>query len=292
MNDNEFVHVDDVVAQLLYRIDTNKGNDAFCPGVYTGFKDLDAYTGGLQRGELILVGARPSMGKTSFALSLARNLSIRSDKCVVFFSLEQTKEQLVSRIVSTEARIDCMHILKGNLKDDEYIRLSECIDMIKGSHFLIDDTPNITADEITSRCVAYNSNSDIDLVIIDYYQLIKHVADWPDNKPDIMAELKSLARMIDAPVMVLSQVSRKTDLREDHRPQLTDFMDLFSIDQYADTILFLYRDDYYNKDSDHRGSMDVTIAKQNSGPCGLIRLSWIPEYADFKDYVRNGTCTG
>lgn len=290
MNDNGFVHVDDVVAQILYRIEANKEIDAFFPGIYTGFKDLDAYTGGLQRGELILVGARPSMGKTSFALSLARNLSIRNDKCVVFFSLEQTKEQLVSRIVSTEARIDFMHVLKGNQKDDEYIRLSECIDMIKGSHFIIDDTPNITVDEITKRCVAYNN--DIDLVIIDYWQLIKRVTDWTDTKPDIMAELKSLARMIDAPVMVLSQVSRKADLREDHRPQLTDFTESFSIDQYADMILFLYRDDYYNKDSEHRGSIDVTIAKNNSGPCGSIRLAWIPEYADFKDYVRNGACTG
>ena len=284
-NTGEFVPIRQIVMNAMDKIEIASRNDGNVTGIATGFIDLDYRTAGMQPSDLILVAARPSMGKTAFVLNMAQYMAFNQNQTVAIFSLEMSKEQLVNRLFSMESRVDSQHIRTGKLSDAEWEKLIESAGMIGRSNLIIDDTPGISISELRSKCRKYKLKHDLKIVIIDYLQLMSGSGRGSDSRQqeisDISRSLKALARELNVPVVALSQLSRAVEQRPDHRPMLSDLRESGAIEQDADVVMFIYRDDYYNKDTDKKGIAEIIIAKQRNGPIGTVELVWMPDYTKF-----------
>lgn len=280
----EFVPIKTVVLNALDRIEAASRMKGSVTGISTGFTDLDYKTSGFQPSDLILIAARPSMGKTAFVLNIAQYMAFHNDVTVAVFSLEMSKEQLVNRLLSMESKVDSQSIRTGNLSDDDWAKLIEGAGTIGKSNLIIDDTPGISISELRSKCRKYKLENKLGIVMIDYLQLMtgsKKTDSRQQEISDISRSLKELARELNVPVIALSQLSRAVEQRPEHRPMLSDLRESGAIEQDADVVMFLYRDDYYNKDSDKKGVAEVIIAKQRNGPIGTVELVWLPNYTKF-----------
>ena len=287
-NAGEFVPIKQVVLNAIQKIEIASRTKGNVTGIATGFKDLDYQTSGFQPSDLILIAARPSMGKTAFVLNIAQYMAFRNDVTVAIFSLEMSKEQLVNRLLSMESGVDAQKLRNGNLTDNDWERLVEGAEGVARSNLIIDDTPGITLAELRSKCRKYKLEHGLGMVMIDYLQLMTGGGRSSESRQqeisDISRGLKSLARELNVPVVALSQLSRAVEQRPDHRPILSDLRDSGAIEQDADMVMFLYRDNYYNKDSEMKNLAEVIVAKQRNGPIGTINLLWMPEYTAFKNY--------
>lgn len=281
----EFVPIRQVVINSLEKIEAASKQSGQVTGIPTGFIDLDYQTSGMQPSDLVLIAARPSMGKTAFVLNLAEYMAFKKDYTVAIFSLEMSKEQLVNRMLSMESRVSSQKLRTGKLEDDEWEKLIESAQIIGNSNLIIDDTPSISISELRSKCRKYKMEHNLSVVIIDYLQLMSAGDKAPDSRQqqisDISRSLKALARELSVPVLALSQLSRAVEQRPDHRPMLSDLRESGAIEQDADVVMFLYRDDYYNKDTDRPNIAEVIIAKQRNGPVGTIELAWKAELTKF-----------
>ncbi len=281
----EYVPIRQVVMNALEKIERASKQTGTVTGIPTGFIDLDYRTAGLQPSDLILVAARPSMGKTAFVLNIAQYVAFHENMCTAIFSLEMSKEQLVNRLFSLEARVDAQALRTGNLSDADWEKLVEGAGVIGDSELIIDDTPGISISEMRSKCRKYKLEHDLKLIIIDYLQLMSGSGRNSDSRQqeisDISRSLKALARELNVPVIALSQLSRAVEQRPDHRPMLSDLRESGAIEQDADVVMFIYRDDYYNKDTELKGISEIIIAKQRNGPIGTVNLAWLPEYTKF-----------
>ncbi len=284
-NSAEFVPIRQVVMDVMDKIEKASKNSGNVTGIATGFIDLDYKTAGLQPADLILIAARPSMGKTAFVLNIAQHVAFKLNLTTVIFSLEMSKEQLVNRLFSLESRVDSQHLRTGNLSDMEWEKLIESAGVIGKSKLIIDDTPGIGISELRSKCRKYKLEHDLKIVIIDYLQLMSGSGRPNDSRQqeisDISRSLKALARELNVPVVALSQLSRAVEQRPDHRPMLSDLRESGAIEQDADVVMFIYRDEYYNKDSEKKGIAEISIAKQRNGPIGTVELVWLPDYTKF-----------
>ncbi len=283
-NTEDFVPVRQVVMNAIDKIEAASKTKGNVTGIPTGFIDLDYRTAGMQPSDLILVAARPSMGKTAFELNLAQYMAFKKNLCVALFSLEMSKEQLVNRMFSLESNVDAQKLRTGNLNDQDWERLIESAGVIGKSKLIIDDTPGISISELRSKCRKYKMEHDLAIIMIDYLQLMSGSGRSESRQQeisDISRSLKSLARELNVPVVALSQLSRAVEQRPDHRPMLSDLRESGAIEQDADVVMFLYRDDYYNHDTDKKGISEVIIAKQRNGPIGTVELAWLPEYTKF-----------
>lgn len=283
-NVEDFVPVRQIVMNAMDKIEIASRNKGNVTGVPTGFIDLDYRTAGMQPSDLILVAARPSMGKTSFETNLAQYMAFRKNLTVALFSLEMSKEQMVNRLLSLESSVDAQKLRTGQLNDQEWERLIEGAGTIGKSHLIIDDTPGISIAELRTKCRKYKLEHDLSIIMIDYLQLMTgsgRAESRQQEISDISRSLKALARELNVPVIALSQLSRAVEQRPDHRPMLSDLRESGAIEQDADVVMFLYRDDYYNHDSPEKGVSEVIIAKQRNGPIGTVKLAWLPEYTKF-----------
>ena len=290
-NNGDFVPIKQVVLNALEKIEKSSKSKGTVTGIPTGFIDLDYKTSGLQPSDLILVAARPSMGKTAFVLNIAQHVAFRQNKTVAIFSLEMSKEQLVNRLFSLESYVDAQLLRTGNLKDSDWEKLIEGAGIIGRSNLIIDDTPGISISEMRSKCRKYKLEHNLELIIIDYLQLMSgSVGGRSESRQqeisDISRSLKALARELHVPVISLSQLSRAVEQRPDHRPMLSDLRESGAIEQYADVVMFIYRDDYYNKDTEHVNEAEIIIAKQRNGPIGTVTLTWLPQYTKFANSQR------
>ena len=288
-NTGEFVPIRQVVLNALDTIEKASRTKGNVTGLPTGFVDLDYKTSGLQPSDFILVAARPSMGKTAFVLNIAQYMAFRKDLTVAIFSLEMSREQLVNRLFSLESKVDSQSIRTGNLKDEDWAKLIEGAGIIGNSNLIIDDTPGISIAEMRSKCRKYKLEYNLGIVIIDYLQLMSGSGRTDSRQQEISEisrSLKALARELNVPVVALSQLSRAVEKRDDKRPMLSDLRESGAIEQDADVVMFIYRDDYYNKDSDNKGIAEIIIAKQRNGPIGTINLVWMPEYTRFVNWKK------
>ena len=289
-NTDDFVPIRQVVMNAMDRIEKASHNKGNVTGVATGFIDLDYKTAGMQPSDLILIAARPSMGKTAFVLNIAEYVAFRQNQSVAIFSLEMSKEQLVNRLFSMESKVDSQHLRTGNLSDDEWEKLIESAGMIGKSKLIIDDTPGISISELRSKCRRYKLDGQLDMIIIDYLQLMTGSGRSTDSRQqeisDISRSLKALAREMNVPVLALSQLSRAVEQRPDHRPMLSDLRDSGAIEQDADVVMFLYRDEYYNKDSEDAGISEIIIGKQRNGPTGTVKLAYLSQFTKFANLER------
>ena len=282
---SEFEPISQVVLKTLDEISQAAKQDGHITGLETGFYELDYKTAGLQKSDLILIAARPAMGKTAFVLNLVEYISMHSNSTIAMFSLEMSKQQLVKRILSMNSRVDSQKIRTGDLEDEDWSRLVESVRRVGNTNLVIDDTSGITASELRSKCRKLKLTQGLDLVIIDYLQLMtgsgKRKGDSRQQEiSDISRSLKVMAREF-VPVIALSQLSRAVEQRPDKRPMLSDLRESGAIEQDADMVMFLYRDDYYNPDSQEPGVAEVIIAKQRSGPTGKIKLAWLSNLTKF-----------
>ena len=283
--------IDEVVMQALSRIEAASQSAGSVTGVPTGFLDLDYKLAGLHGSNLVLIAARPAMGKTAFVLNIAEYVALRKNMSVAIFSLEMGEVELVNRLLSLESNVDSGHIRTGNLSDAEWEKLIESAGVIGQSNLIIDDTPGISISELRSKCRKYKLEHDLKLIIIDYLQLMSGSGRGSDSRQqeisDISRSLKALARELNVPVVALSQLSRAVEQRPDHRPMLSDLRESGAIEQDADVVMFIYRDDYYNKDTEKKGIAEIIIAKQRNGPIGTVELVWLPDYTKFANLKKN-----
>lgn len=280
----EFTDIRDIVLRSIDSIEAASKNKGSVTGIATGFYDLDYKTAGLQPSDLILIAARPSMGKTAFALNIAEYVALRSNITTAIFSLEMSQDQLAKRILAMNSRVDSQNIRTGNLSADEWASLMESARIIGNSNLVIDDTSSISVSELRSKCRKLKLERNLGLVIIDYLQLMssnKRVESRQQEISDISRSLKALAREINVPVVALSQLSRAVEQRPDKRPMLSDLRESGAIEQDADVVMFIYRDDYYNLDSEEPGVTEIIIGKQRNGPTGTIKLAWLAQYTKF-----------
>ncbi|MCR5100392.1 MAG: replicative DNA helicase [Butyrivibrio sp.] len=290
-NSGEFTPISEVVMNALNKIEIASKMKGSVTGLPTGFTDLDYQTSGMQPSDLVLIAARPAMGKTAFVLNIAEYMAFHQGETVAIFSLEMSKEQLVNRLLSMESHVDSQHMRTGNMSDMDWEKLIESADVIGGSNLIIDDTPGITIQELRSKCRKYKMDHDLKIIMIDYLQLMsgsggKSSESRQQEISEISRSLKSLARELDVPIIALSQLSRAVEQRPDHRPMLSDLRESGAIEQDADMVMFIYRDDYYNKDTEKKGVADIIIAKQRHGPIGTVSLLWLPEYTKFANLER------
>lgn len=285
-NTGEYVPIRQIVMNAMDQIERASKNKGNVTGIATGFIDLDYRTAGMQPSDLVLIAARPSMGKTAFVLNIAQHVAFKLNQTVAIFSLEMSKEQLVNRPFSLESKVDAQKLRTGNLSDNDWEKLIETAGIIGKSNLIIDDTPGITISEMRSKCRKYKLDSDLKMIIIDYLQLMSGSGGGRNDSrqqeiSDISRSLKALARELGVPVLALSQLSRAVEQRPDHRPMLSDLRESGAIEQDADVVMFIYRDDYYNKDTEKKGIAEIIVAKQRNGPIGTIELVWLPEYTKF-----------
>ena len=284
-NTGEFVPIRQIVMNAMDQIEKASKNDGNVTGIATGFIDLDYKTAGMQPADLILIAARPSMGKTAFVLNIAEYVAFKSNETVAIFSLEMSKEQLVNRLFAMESRVDSQKLRTGNLSDMDWEKLIESAGVIGKSNLIIDDTPGINIPTMRSKCRKYKLEHDLKLIIIDYLQLMSGSGRGSESRQqeisDISRSLKALARELKVPVVALSQLSRAVEQRPDHRPMLSDLRESGAIEQDADVVMFIYRDDYYNKDTERKGISEIIIAKQRNGPIGTVELAWLPDFTKF-----------
>ena len=290
-NSQEYTPIKQVVLNALEVIEKASKTKGTVTGIPTGFIDLDYKLSGLQRSDLILVAARPSMGKTAFVLNIAQHVAFRQEKAVAIFSLEMSKEQLVNRLFSLEAHVDAQILRTGNLKDTDWEKLIEGAGTIGKSKLIIDDTSGISITEMRSKCRKYKLEHGLDLIIIDYLQLMSGSGGRSNESrqqeiSEISRSLKGLARELNVPVIALSQLSRAVEQRTDKRPMLSDLRESGAIEQDADVCMFIYREDYYIPDTEDKNIAEIIIAKQRNGPVGTVRLAWMPQYTRFGNELR------
>lgn len=286
----DYVPIKDVVLNALEKIQLAAKTKGNVTGIPTGFIDLDYKMSGLQPSDLILVAARPSMGKTAFVLNIAQYVAFHEDECTAIFSLEMSKEQLVNRLFALESHVDAQLLRSGNLADSDWEKLIEGAGTIGKSKLIIDDTPGISISELRSKCRKYKLEHDLKLIIIDYLQLMSGSGRGSDSRQqeisDISRSLKALARELSVPVIALSQLSRAVEQRPDHRPMLSDLRESGAIEQDADVVAFLYRDEYYFPDTEKKNQAELIIAKQRNGPTGTVDLTWMGQYTKFGNFLK------
>ena len=288
----KYAHIKDVLLENIEIIDAAAKREGGLTGVTTGFRELDNKTSGWQKSDLIILAARPAMGKTAFALSLALNAAIKGRASIMMFSMEMGKEQLGQRLLAMESKVDMQKLKTGKLERRDWDDINMALDVLSNTDINIDDTPGISIMEMKSKCRRLKAEKGLDLVIIDYLQLMN-----PEGKADsrtqeisvISRNLKLLARELECPVIVLSQLSRAPEQRTDHRPMLSDLRESGSIEQDADIVIFLYRDEYYNEDTEAPGECEVLLAKQRSGPTGVIKVAWLDKITKFVDSAGPGS---
>ncbi|WZL73109.1 replicative DNA helicase [Clostridiaceae bacterium 35-E11] len=279
-----FSPIKEVLLESFNKIEELYQNKGGITGLTTGFVDIDRKTSGLQKSDLILVAARPSMGKTAFSINVAQNAAIKADASVAIFSLEMSKEQLVQRMLSSESHIEIQKIRTGTLNEDEWPRLAKAMGPLAQAKVFIDDTPGISLMEMKAKCRRLKMEQGLDMVLIDYLQLMSGDGRTESRQQEISnisRGLKGLAREMDCPVVALSQLSRAPEMRADHRPILSDLRESGAIEQDADIVMFLYRDEYYHPDSEKRNIGEVIIAKQRNGSTGTVELAWLGQFTKF-----------
>ncbi|WP_417765054.1 replicative DNA helicase [Sinanaerobacter sp. ZZT-01] len=283
----DFEPLKEVLWSNIAKIDEMSKMEGNLTGLTTGFIDLDERTSGLQRSDLIMLAARPAMGKTAFALNIAQQAAIKANATVLIFSLEMSKDQLGQRLLSMESRVEMQRLKTGNLNSQDWDNIHLALDQLSQTEVFIDDTPGITVMEMKNKCRRLKAEKGLDLVVIDYLQLMSYEGRSESRQQEVSVLsrfLKLLAREMDCPVIVLSQLSRAPEQRTDHRPILSDLRESGSIEQDADIVMFLYRDEYYNPDTTEKPNIcEVNIAKQRSGPTGSVELTWLGKYTRFVD---------
>ena len=287
----DYVPIKQVVLNALDKIEKASKSKGTVTGIPTGFIDLDYKLSGFQPSDFILIAARPSMGKTAFVLNIAQYMAFKKNKAVAIFSLEMSKEQLVNRLFTLESQVDAQSLRTGNMKDSDWEKLIEGAGIIGQSKLIIDDTPGISISELRSKCRKYKLEHGLDIIIIDYLQLMtgsvgRSSESRQQEVSDISRQLKGLARELNVPVVSLSQLSRAVESRPDKRPMLSDLRESGAIEQDADVVMFIYRDEYYNKDSEFKKQAEIIIAKQRNGPVGTVNLAWLGEYTKFANLSR------
>jgi len=291
-NVSDFEHISDVLVAANQKLEELYEAKGSITGVPTGFTDFDRRTAGLQPGELILIGARPSMGKTAFLLNIAASAAIKAGVPTAFFSLEMANAQLVNRILSSHAGVDAGRLRTGQLIDDDWNRIAEYIPAISKSPIYLDDTPGLSVTELRSKCRRLKMEKDLGLVVIDYLQLMSASAgSRPESRQleisEISRTLKGIAKELSVPILVAAQLSRAVEARSDKRPMLSDLRESGAIEQDADVVAFLYRDEYYNKETLKKGEAEVIIAKQRNGPVGTVELMYLGHLTRFVDKDRD-----
>ena len=287
----EFTPISEVTMNALEKINEASKTKNPVTGLATGFVDLDRMLTGLHGSDYVLIAARPSMGKTALVLNIVQNVVFKAGKSAAIFSLEMSKEVLMNRLFAMESRIDAQNIRTGNLSDDDWDKLLESADTIGKSNLIIDDTPGISVSELRSKCRKFKLEHGLDLVIIDYLQLMSGNGRGNENRQqeisDISRGIKALARELDAPIIALSQLSRAPEARNDKRPMMSDLRESGAIEQDADVVMFIYRDEYYNKDTEAKGIAELIVGKQRNGPVGTVELAWLPQYVKFGNLNRD-----
>lgn len=281
----DFTHIADVLEQTFERIEQLYQSEGRLTGVPTGYSELDRMTSGFQRSDLIIVAARPSVGKTAFALNVAQNVAVRAGLPVAIFSLEMSKDQLVQRMLCAEAYIDGHKLRNGTLEDEDWPKLSMGVSTLSNAPIYIDDSPGITVPEMRSKLRRLKTEAGLGFVVIDYLQLIHGRRGSGENRQQEISEisrsLKQLARELEVPIVALAQLSRSVEQRQDKRPMLSDIRESGSIEQDADIVAFLYRDDYYDPESERKNIIEIIIAKQRNGPTGKVDLVFLKNYNKF-----------
>lgn len=284
-NAGAFHNIKDVLVRTYDNIETMHNRVGDITGLETGFVDLDRMTAGFQRNDLIIVGARPSVGKTAFALNIAQNVAKKTGENIAIFSLEMGAEQLVMRLLCAEGNIDAQRLRTGSLTDEDWGKLTMAMGSLSNTGIYIDDTPGVRISDIRSKCRRLKQEHGIGMILIDYLQLILGSGRSGENRQQEVSEisrsLKQLARELQIPVIALSQLSRGVEQRQDKRPMMSDIRESGSIEQDADIVAFLYRDDYYDKESENKNIIEIIIAKQRNGPVGTVSLAFVKEYNKF-----------
>ena len=284
-NQKGYSAMKDILVDSFTQLEELYNRKQHITGVPTGFADLDYKTAGFHSSDLILIAARPAMGKSAFALNIATNAAVRAKVPVAIFSLEMSKEQMVNRILCSEAMVDSNKVRTGKLEEDDWTKLAEAIGPLSEAEIYIDDTPGISVMEIRAKCRKLKLEKNIGMVVIDYLQLVqgsnKRNGSREQEISEISRSLKILAKEIGVPVVALSQLSRAVEQRPDHRPMLSDLRESGAIEQDADIVMFLYRDDYYNQDTDKKGIAEVILAKHRGGSTGTVELLWLGSYTKF-----------
>lgn len=286
---SDFEPIKTVLLDTYAKIEEMSKNKGKIIGVPTGFHDFDQKTSGLQPSDFVLIAARPSMGKTSFVLNVAQYAAIRANVPVAIFSLEMSKEQLVQRMLSAEANVELQKIRTGDLSEEEWIKLVEAAGPLSQAPIYIDDTPGISVMEMRSKARRLKLEKGLGMIVIDYLQLMSgrgRAENRQQEISEISRSLKALARELSVPVVTLSQLSRAPEARTDHRPMLSDLRESGAIEQDADLVAFLYRDEYYNPDTEKKNIAEVIIAKQRNGPTGTVELVWLGQYTKFANYAK------
>ncbi len=279
-----FIHIKEILNSNFDRIEELYLNKGKITGVSTGFNDLDEILSGLQKSDLVLVAARPSMGKTSFILNMVQQSGIRDKVPTAIFSLEMSKEQLTQRIICAEALIDSHRLRVGDISEDEWVKLARAMGPLSEAPIYIDDTPSISMSEMRAKCRKLKIEHNLGLVLIDYLQLMSGNGKYDSRQQeisDISRSLKGMAKELGVPVVACAQLSRAPELRADHKPIMSDLRESGAIEQDADVIMFLYRDEYYNADTEKKNIAEVIISKQRNGPTGTIELVWLGQFTKF-----------
>ena len=277
-------HIKSVIMDVYSRLDELSRSDSGLPGLPTGYPELDRQLTGLNKSDLILIAARPGMGKTAFALNLALNAAKKSEKDVVLFQLEMSKDQLASRLLSQEALIDSQKLKTGELDPDDWVKIARASNRLAKTHIYVDDNPAVTVAEIKAKCRRLGDN--LGLIVIDYLQLMqsgKRTENRVNDIAEISRSMKIMAKELDVPVICLSQLSRAVEKREDKHPLLSDLRESGAIEQDADIVLFIYRDDYYNDESEDKNVAEIIIAKNRHGSTGSLKLQWVGQYTTFSN---------
>ncbi len=289
-NQKGYAPIKDVLVESFTKLEELYNRKQHITGVPSGFVELDYRTAGFHGSELILIAARPAMGKTAFALNIATNAALKANVPVAMFSLEMSKEQLVNRILCSEAMVDSNKVRTGKLEEEDWTKLASAIGPLSEAEIYIDDTPGINITEIRAKCRKLKLEKNIGLVVIDYLQLIqgsgKRNGSREQEISEISRSLKILAKELNVPVIALSQLSRAAEQRPDHRPMLSDLRESGAIEQDADIVMFLYRDDYYNKESEKKDIAEVILAKHRGGSTGTVELLWLGSYTKFVNLER------
>lgn len=283
-NSEDFAEMQDVLMESFEQIEKIYNSDGSVTGISTGFTELDYKTTGLQDADFVLIAARPSMGKTALALNIAQHAALKENTSTAIFSLEMSKGQLINRMLCTEAMVDAQRVRTGNLRQTDWKKLTKAMGPLSKAPIYIDDTPGITPSEIRAKARKLKLEKGLDLILIDYLQLMNGGGNNESRQQEISKisrQLKAIARELEVPVVALSQLSRACESRADHRPMLSDLRESGAIEQDADVVMFLYRDEYYNPDTEKKNQGEVIIAKQRNGPTGTIELAWLGQYTKF-----------
>lgn len=288
---DDFYHIHQILTASINKIEEIFYSKNKITGIETGFKEFDYKTAGLQPSDLILIAARPSMGKTAFALNIAQHAAVNKKVATAIFSLEMSKEQLVNRLLCSQAMLDAQKLRTGGLEQDDWEKIAYAMGELSESPIYIDDTPGISAMELRAKCRKLKLEKNLGLIVIDYLQLMSGNSGRSDSRQQEISEisraLKAIAREMEAPVIALSQLSRACESRADHRPMLSDLRESGAIEQDADVVAFLYRDEYYNPETEKKNQAEVIIAKQRNGPTGTVDLVWLGNYTKFENMERN-----